>query len=272
MILLFGAPLKARLEASIQGWLEDGKSVSFHLVGTLDPSVKVYLRELEKECAKLGLPSQTHAIQSLADANAVAALMKAPSDGKRAFVLAKPMPQDWLFPLAQALNPLEDPEMETVVNRGKLLSGDLNCLPATAKAALSLLKTTNIDPIGKSALVVGRSTTVGLPLALGLERLGFLVTIAHSKVSRETVNRLTKTADVLALATGKTGLIDPESLRPCQVILDCGFDERTHKGDLGFVPPSAWDGWVTPVPKGIGPVTIVEVIANAFWLSWGVSL
>lgn len=180
------------------------------------------------------------------------------------YLIAKPLKKEIIQRLEVNINPNSDPDMFTLLNKGKLYFGDLTRVPATAKAVLRLLDFYNIPLEGKRALVIGRSENVGLPLALGLMRKNAFVQIAHSKISREEINRQAKDSDLLILASGQKCLIDENSIHSNQVIIDCGYHGDTKDGDLGFVPNMDLKGFYTPVPGGVGPLTISTLIMNAY--------
>jgi len=151
-------------------------------------------------------------------------------------------------------------------NAGRLAQGNPTFIPATPLGVLELLRRERIDPTGKRAVIVGRSRLVGRPLALLLLQNHATVTIAHS----HTVDlpALTRTADILVAATGKRGLITGEHVNPGGVVVDVGItrDPETGKltGDVDRATVDPVAGAVTPVPGGVGPMTVAMLLVNTY--------
>lgn len=159
-----------------------------------------------------------------------------------------------------------DPDFSGTYARGLLYSGDMDLLPATPKSVLALLQSTGVELKGKKALVVGRSKTVGLPIALGLLNQNMEVTVVHSKVAKEDIQKTAKESDVIVLAAGVRGLVAPECLHDNQIIIDCGWHED-GMGDLGFVPAENIKGFYTPGIGGVGPLTVIQILKNCYYLN-----
>ena len=151
-------------------------------------------------------------------------------------------------------------------NAGRLAQGNPTFIPATPLGVLELLRRERIDPTGKRAVIVGRSRLVGRPLALLLLQNHATVTIAHS----HTVDlpALTRTADILVAATGKRGLITGEHVNPGGVVVDVGITRDPETGKLtGDVDRASVDpvaGALTPVPGGVGPMTVAMLLVNTY--------
>ena len=151
-------------------------------------------------------------------------------------------------------------------NAGRLAQGNPTFIPATPLGVLELLRRERVDPTGKRAVVVGRSRLVGRPLALLMLQNHATVTIAHS----HTVDlpALTRTADILVAATGKRGLITAEHVNPGAIVIDVGITRDPETGrltgdvDRASVEPVA--GALTPVPGGVGPMTVAMLLVNTY--------
>jgi methylenetetrahydrofolate dehydrogenase (NADP+)/methenyltetrahydrofolate cyclohydrolase len=151
-------------------------------------------------------------------------------------------------------------------NAGRLAQGSPTFIPATPLGVLELLRREKIDPTGKQAVVVGRSRLVGRPLALLLLQNHATVTIAHSQT--RDLPAVTRTADILVAATGKRGLITGEHVKPDAVVIDVGITRDPESGKLtGDIDRESVDpiaGALTPVPGGVGPMTVAMLLVNTY--------
>ena len=152
--------------------------------------------------------------------------------------------------------------MLTKENIGDLVFGDLNKLPGTAKSVISLLNNYEIDVKGKKALIIGRSISVGMPIFLALQRMGAFCSLAHSKVSVADIKKASLESDIIVLASGQRNLIGSEDISKKAIVIDCGY-HSDGKGDIDFVPNCEY---FTPVPGGVGPMTIASVIKSGYYL------
>lgn len=266
---LSGKPLRLSDEGRIKKAVGEGRKIPFLIV--FDPREKdslPYVGSVSRFLALVGLPLRELTIEDQTDYMKALDAVKA---NDAAVILARPLKPEWEEGILKGLSSRNDPDMQTAFNKSLLYSGNIDCLPATAKAVLRLLSFYGIQVTGKKALVIGRSLTVGLPIARGLLDLNALVEIAHSKVPLPALRREAKEADILVLASGKVGLVDRDSLNSNQVIVDVGYHASTHSGDLGFVPLEGEVQAYTPVPGGLGPLTVSTLVLNAYGL-WGQSI
>jgi methylenetetrahydrofolate dehydrogenase (NADP+) / methenyltetrahydrofolate cyclohydrolase len=165
-----------------------------------------------------------------------------------------------------AINPIKDVDGLTKVNSGKLYANDPSGLvPATARGVMSLLEHYNIPVAGKHALVIGRSQIVGRPIALALMHRNATVTIAH----RHTKNliELAQQADIIIAGAGQPGLITDEFVHEKSVVVDVGITpielpEKKLVGDVDFALVSPKVAAISPVPGGVGPMTVISLIEN----------
>lgn len=167
--------------------------------------------------------------------------------------------------LLSLIPPYQDPDMLTSENKGKLYDGNLNYLPATAMSVRRLIENYNIDVASKKVLILGRSISVGLPIFMYFQRKNATCILAHSRTTKSDLDKFTKEADIIVLATGKQDLIDRKLLNDKQVIIDCGFNSN-GRGDLNFVPGEDELYAYTPVPGGVGPLTITSLLLNSLFL------
>lgn len=170
--------------------------------------------------------------------------------------------------IIEIIEPSKDVDGLTLTNQQALNGGRTDIpLPATARAVLSLLSFYGIGVRGRRVAVLGRSTLVGKPTAKLLESAGALVTICHSKTSN--IPKITKDADIIIVAIGKPGLIDERFLSGGQVIIDVGINVSIGKGgareligDVAFERVLPFVSAITPVPGGVGPMTVMSLFEN----------
>ena len=148
-------------------------------------------------------------------------------------------------------------------NLGALVEGTPGMIPCTPNAVMAILDSAGVAVEGKSAVVVGRSNIVGKPAALLLIQRGATVTVCHSKTAD--LSAVTRSADILVVATGKANLITRGMVKPGAAVIDVGINRLpTGKicGDVAYDEVSAVAGWITPVPGGVGPMTVAMLVHN----------
>ena len=235
-----------------------------------DPGAAAYRRGLSKACADTGvrflerpLPGKVGEAQLL---EALAALNDAPEVA--GILVQTPLPAgvDASRVLA-AVDPRKDAEGLSPTSLGLALKGDAAHAPCTARAAFELVRASGIALSGAEAVVVGASDTVGKPAALLLSQARATVTLCRS-ATRDLAAHVGR-AEVLVLAVGRPGLVTGAMLRPGAVVVDVGINtvEGRIVGDADFASASEAAGWITPVPGGVGPVTVAmlldRVVASA---------
>lgn len=149
-----------------------------------------------------------------------------------------------------------------IVNKGKLFSGSASLVSATPSGIMKLFKEYNIDLTGKHAVVIGRSNIVGKPMSMLLLNANATVTIAHSKT--QNLKEITKTADILVAAVGKAKFVTEDMVKENAVVIDVGINRIDEKlyGDVDFENVKEKTSYITPVPGGVGPLTIVSLLEN----------
>lgn len=165
--------------------------------------------------------------------------------------------------ILQAIAPEKDVDGFGWRNLGALLDGAPRYVPGTPLAVMTLLDRAAIPISGRHAVVVGRSTIVGKPLALLLLSRDATVTVCHSRTPD--LARFTRTADIVVVAAGKPGLVTGPMIKNGAVVIDVGInrlEDGRLVGDLDYPSVSAVASWVTPVPGGVGPMTVAMLIAN----------
>ncbi|EHN59582.1 bifunctional 5,10-methylenetetrahydrofolate dehydrogenase/5,10-methenyltetrahydrofolate cyclohydrolase [Oenococcus kitaharae] len=142
-------------------------------------------------------------------------------------------------------------------------------IPATPAGVIKLLENYDFDFAGKNALVIGRSVLFGRPMSIALTNHDMTVSLAHSKTSRETLQRLAESADLIVVAVGKANWFDLSNLKSSAVVIDVGANKVDKKavGDVDFEKTAAQVAQITPVPGGVGPMTIATLIQHTFLLA-----
>ena len=153
------------------------------------------------------------------------------------------------------------------VNLGRIFIGDSNLVPCTAKSAFALIEESGIKVEGANAVVIGRSEIVGKPLAHLLLQKSATVTIAHSKT--QNLKEICKKADILCVSIGKSEFITGDYIKEGAVVIDIGInvqDDGSLKGDVNFEEASKIASYITPVPNGVGSVTVAMLLDNLVYL------
>ncbi len=254
--------LKERVDRLTASGTKPGLTVI--LVGE-DPASQTYVSNKEKACARLGIASR--ALRMPADTTQEtleAAIMEANADPKVHGILVQlPLPKHLDGDRALSLIlPQKDVDGFHDINAGRLSRG-LECVVAcTPKGALHMLKKAGVDLCGKEAVVVGRSNIVGKPMALLLLQENATVTICHSRTADLAAH--TRRADILVAAIGKPRFITADMVKEGAVVVDVGINRVDGKlvGDVDFEPVSQKAGWITPVPGGVGKMTIAMLMDN----------
>ncbi len=163
-----------------------------------------------------------------------------------------------------AILPSKDVDGLHPANIGGLATGMPRFIPATPKGVMRLIESTGVDLAGKHAVVIGRSNLVGKPAALLLLQKHCTVTICHSQTKN--LADFTRQADVLVVAVGKPAVVAGDMIKPGAVVIDVGTSkvDGKLKGDVDFESAKEVAGWITPVPKGVGPMTVTMLLENTY--------
>ncbi len=231
-----------------------------------DPASKVYVGNKVKACAELGLHSEHIALPAdtsestllakIAELNANPAI--------HGFLVQLPLPKHINSDkVLLAISPNKDVDGFHPINVGALVIGNTLFPPCTPWGAMKLLEKSGVSIEGKHAVVVGRSNIVGKPMALMLLQQNATVTICTSKTVD--LARYTRDADILVVATGKPQMITGDMIKPGAAVIDVGINRLPNGklvGDVDFDSAKEVAGWITPVPGGVGPMTITMLLAN----------
>ncbi|QJR10789.1 Bifunctional protein FolD protein [Usitatibacter rugosus] len=231
-----------------------------------DPASKVYVRNKAQACEAIGMHSEVHPLPAeTTQAHLLAfihALNAAPAIHGILVQLPLPKHIDGQA-LIEAIDPAKDVDGFHQANLGGLITGHPAFYPCTPWGVMKLLEHTGIPIEGKSAVVIGRSNIVGKPMGLMLVHAGATTTICHRKTQDLAFH--TRQADILVAAVGKAGLVTGDMLKPGAVVVDVGINRLANgklAGDVDFETASQVASWITPVPGGVGPMTIAMLLGN----------
>lgn len=235
-----------------------------------DPASAAYVRNKERACDRLGIASLgQHFPASTSQAELTDTIHALNADPNVDGILVQlPLPGDLdSDALLREIDPDKDADGLHPENLGRLLRGDPGLRSCTPAGVMKLLAETGVNLSGKRAVVVGRSILVGKPLALMLLEANATVTIAHSRTAD--LPELLRSADIVVAAVGKPGMIDGSMVAPGAIAIDVGINRVTAAdgksrlvGDLDYDSVRSQASWITPVPGGVGPMTVTLLMAN----------
>ena len=234
------------------------------LVGN-DPASEIYVRNKGNGCAETGMYSRTMNMpEETTQEQLEAAIEELNADPAIHGILVQlPLPKhlDENAALAKIL-PEKDVDGFHLINAGHMLTGTEGVVACTPRGALYMIKSTGLDLNGKEAVVIGRSNIVGKPMAMLLRRENCTVTMCHSRTKN--LAEHTRRADILVAAVGKAGFVTADMVKPGAVVIDVGINrvDGKVKGDVDFDAVKEIAGWITPVPGGVGKMTITMLLAN----------
>ena len=231
-----------------------------------DPASRVYVNSKKKACAEIGYYSEEHALpESTTEDELLSLVEKLNGDEKIHGILVQlPLPKHIdEEKIINAINPKKDVDAFHPVNVGKIMIGNFDFLPCTPAGVMELINEAGIDLTGKNCVVVGRSNIVGKPQAMLLLHKNATVTICHSKTKN--IKEITKNADVLVAAVGRAQMFDGDYIKDGAVVIDVGMNRLENKklvGDVDFESAEKKASYITPVPGGVGPMTIAMLMKN----------
>jgi methylenetetrahydrofolate dehydrogenase (NADP+) / methenyltetrahydrofolate cyclohydrolase len=235
------------------------------LVGD-DPASQIYVRNKQKACELAGIHVDDHKLPvSTSQAELLALIEKKNSDPQIHGILVQlPLPKHIDSKvILEAVSPLKDADGFHPYNLGRLVEGHPLFEACTPKGVIKMIESAGITIEGKRAVVVGRSNIVGKPLALMLLQRHATVTICHSKT--KDLPAVCREAELLLVAIGKAKFVTADMVRDGAVVIDVGTNKTPEGklcGDVDFEPVSQKAGWISPVPGGVGPMTIAMLLEN----------
>ena len=261
------ASIRADLKVRVQSLKERGHcpGLAVVLVGD-NPASQVYVRNKIKACADTGIQSFEYRLPAqTTEAELLALIDRLNRDDSVDGILVQlPVPRHISEArIIAAIAPEKDADGFHPINVGNLVVGRPGFLPCTPYGVMKMIDSTGYDLTGKRAVVVGRSNIVGKPQALLLLRRNATVTVAHSRT--ENLAEVTRGADVLIAAVGRAKLIKADMIKPGALVIDVGMNRDENGklcGDVDTAAAMEVAGWISPVPGGVGPMTIAMLLTN----------
>lgn len=261
------AETRAAAAAEVKKLAELGIKVSLAvvLVGN-DPASAVYVRNKERACEEIGVRSVKYLLPVETTQEELMSLIDdLNSDPEINGILVQmPLPKGLdEKAVTEAILPEKDVDAFHPENVGRIMIGDYSFLPCTPAGVMELLKSADVDICGKSCVVIGRSNIVGKPMSMLLLHKSGTVTICHSRTRN--LAEVCRSADIIVAAVGKAGLVTADMVKEGAVVIDVGMNRNSEGklcGDVDFEGVSAKASYITPVPGGVGPMTIAMLMKN----------
>ena len=231
-----------------------------------DPASKVYVGRKEAMCEELGMHSVKYALPAETTQDELTALVqRLNADSTIHGILVQlplPKPLDEKA-VINTIIPEKDVDAFHPVNVGKIMIGDYDFVPCTPAGIMELIAESGVEIEGKNCVVIGRSNIVGKPMSMLLLHKNGTVTVCHSKTKN--LGEITKNADILVAAVGRAGFVTADMVKPGAVVIDVGMnrlEDGRLVGDVAFDEVADIAGAITPVPGGVGPMTISMLMKN----------
>lgn len=231
-----------------------------------DPASRVYVNNKKKACEKVGFLSKEFALPATTTQEELLALVNELNEDREinGILCQLPLPKGLdEKAVIEAISPLKDVDAFHASNVGKIMIGDYDFLPCTPAGVMEMLHSYNIPVEGKECVVIGRSNIVGKPMAMLLLHENGTVTITHSRT--KDLKEVTKRADILVAAIGKPKFVTADMVKEGAVVIDVGMDRDENGklcGDVDFENVKEKCSAITPVPGGVGPMTIAVLMKN----------
>ncbi len=259
--------LRARIQKETQELIaQTGKvpGLATVLVGE-DPASAVYVRSKNKTCADLGFKSFEHKLSADTSEEELLGLIQNLNDNPEVngILVQLPLPdQINSQKVLEAVDPAKDVDGFHPTNVGRLVTGDARLIPCTPAGIIALLDESKIDIAGKHAVVLGRSNIVGKPVAFLLLQRHATVTICHSRTPD--LASVAASADILVAAVGRAGFVTGDMVKEGAAVIDVGINRVDGKltGDVAYEEAAEKAAYITPVPGGVGPMTIAMLMNN----------
>lgn len=261
------ARVKAEVRAETEKLKEKGINVGLAVVIVGDnPASRVYVNNKKKACAEVGFESFEYALpEETTEKELLSLVEKLNTDDRVNGILVQlPLPRQINeTAVINAISPDKDVDAFHPENVGHIMIGDYSFLPCTPAGVMELIAETGTDVCGKSCVVIGRSNIVGKPMAMLLLHKNGTVTITHSRTKN--LKEICRNADILVAAVGKAKFVTPDMIKEGAVVIDVGMNRNEEGklcGDVDFDACKEKAGFITPVPGGVGPMTIAMLMKN----------
>lgn len=232
-----------------------------------DPASRIYVNNKKKACAEVGIYSEEYALPATTTQEELTKLVQELNGRKEinGILVQSPLPRGLdEKAIVETIDPRKDVDAFHAVNVGKIMIGNFDFLPCTPAGIIELLDRSGVSIEGKRCVVVGRSNIVGKPMAMLLLHRNGTVTICHSRTKN--LGDICREADILVAAVGKAKFITADMVKPGAAVIDVGMNRDENGklcGDVDYVEVEKVAGWITPVPGGVGPMTIAMLMKNA---------
>ncbi|MBQ8578825.1 MAG: bifunctional methylenetetrahydrofolate dehydrogenase/methenyltetrahydrofolate cyclohydrolase FolD [Clostridia bacterium] len=269
--IIDGKKIAAETRAEIAAAVEEQKSrgitpgLAVVIVGE-NPASQVYVRDKHKACGEVGIYSEVIELPETTTEEELLSKVAALNNDDRidGILVQLPLPRHINEEhILNAIRPDKDVDAFHPVNTGKIMIGNPDFLPCTPAGVMVMLEKSGIEIAGKHCVVVGRSNIVGKPMAMLLLAANGTVTVCHSKT--RDLAEVTRSADILVVAIGRADFITGDMVKEGAVVIDVGMNRRADgklTGDVDFASVSEKASYITPVPGGVGPMTITMLLRN----------
>lgn len=231
-----------------------------------DPASRIYVNNKKKACQATGIYSEEYALPATTTQEELLALVETLNEKKdiHGILVQSPLPKGLdEGAVVEAIDPKKDVDAFHAYNVGKIMIGDYHFLPCTPAGIMELLKAYQIEVEGKRCVVIGRSNIVGKPMSMLLLHQNGTVTVCHSRTKN--LPEVTGQADILVSAVGKAHFVTADMVKPGAVVIDVGMNRDENNklcGDVDFDAVEPVASYITPVPGGVGPMTIAMLLKN----------
>ena len=231
-----------------------------------DPASRVYVNNKKKGCEQVGMNSFEYALPEETTTDELIALIEKLNNDKdvHGILCQLPVPKHIdEEKVLNAISPEKDVDAFHPVNCGKVMTGDYTFAPCTPAGMVEMLKYYNIPVAGKHCVIIGRSNIVGKPMAMLMLKNNATVSVCHSKTAN--LSEITKQADILVAAVGRANFVTADMVKDGAVVLDVGINRMEDGklcGDVDFAAVAEKTSYITPVPGGVGPMTITMLLKN----------
>ncbi len=266
--IIDGKAVSAAVKESVrEEIIRDGLDIGLAvvIVGNNQAS-RVYVNNKKKACEVCGIKSYEYALPEETTEEQLLELVDTlnKDDKINGILVQLPLPKQINEEkIIERISPLKDVDAFHAVNVGKIMIGNYAFLPCTPAGVMELIHSTGVDVCGKNCVVIGRSNIVGKPMAMLLLHENATVTICHSKT--QNLAEICSKADVLVSAVGRADFVTADMVKEGAVVIDVGMNRNAEGklcGDVRFDECAAKAGWITPVPGGVGPMTIAMLMKN----------
>ena len=264
---LISAEIKDELKDKVTELKAQGKNISLAVIQVgADPASSVYVGNKKKACEATGIISEEYALPEDTTMDELLALIKELNAKKsiNGILCQLPLPKHLdEKAVIENIDPIKDVDAVHAVNTGHIMIGDYSFLPCTPAGIMEMLKYYNIEIEGKECVVIGRSNIVGKPMAMLLLQKNGTVTICHSRTKN--LKEVTSRADILVAAVGVPYFVTADMVKDGAVVIDVGMDRNKEGklcGDVDFAEVEKKASYITPVPGGVGPMTIATLMKN----------